>query len=580
MNKYYYLLLSFILVVSCSKDKDIEEFTEPVTETGPEPEPEVIQKGQGRQAFSLDFSSNSSKGLSSKGSYEIVYEGPNNSKSGFALISVNDSLGEVVFNREKVEVLLTDKSYVTSELDLEAGTYSLTEFILIDVNDVVIAMVPKAQASLGELTENSLPITFTVKDEELTVTTADNIGTDGYTKSDFGYDDLDLAFPDSTDFFSLVIDETILGKAKSIVIESITNSVYQVDWGDGTIEEYFSDLDNVFEVNELKHTYEQPGVYTINISGSLETIQGLRFYSTHEGGAYSTNLISADISKLKLLNNLELYYGKLTTLNTSENPLLESLELGLNSITSLALENNLELKNLSLHDNQLTNLDLSKNTNLEFLWLTGNQISAIDINNNTALRVVSFRENQLSNLDLSKNLNLVRIDLSDNKLSEISTSNNINLGEINAGRNLLTHIDLSKNVDLERVDLYGNKIIEIDLSSNINLKNLYISNNQLTSINLANNPKIDRLVIEGNQLVSLDITNNPKIFNLEIGGNQFSASQLDEIISLVYDYTVSNSTFDGYMDFKNNPGTEEINNSSTEKINDLLVNYNWFFNNN
>src|SRR5690606_3582465 len=272
MNKYYYLLLSFILVVSCSKDKDIEEFTEPVTETGPEPEPEVIQKGQGRQAFSLDFSSNSSKGLSSKGSYEIVCEGPNNSKSGFALISVNDSLGEVVFNREKVEVLLTDKSYVTGELELKAGTYSLTEFILIDVNNIVIAMVTQAKASLGELTENSLPITFTVKDEELTVTTADNIGTDGYTKADFGYDDLDLDFPDSTDFFSLVIDETIVGKAKSIVIESITNSVYQIDWGDGTIEEYLPDLGNVFGVNELIHTYEQPGVYTIDISGPLETI--------------------------------------------------------------------------------------------------------------------------------------------------------------------------------------------------------------------------------------------------------------------------------------------------------------------
>src|SRR5690606_9272422 len=151
MNKYYYLLFFFLLILSCSKDKDIEETTEPVKE----PEPEVIQKGQGRQAFALDFSSTSSKDLSSKGSYEIVYEGPNNSKSGFALISVNDSLGEVVFNREKVEVLLTDKSYVTGELELKAGTYSLTEFILIDVNNIVIAMVPQAKASLGELTENS-----------------------------------------------------------------------------------------------------------------------------------------------------------------------------------------------------------------------------------------------------------------------------------------------------------------------------------------------------------------------------------------------------------------------------------------
>src|SRR5690606_3952355 len=124
-------------------------------------------------------------------------------------------------------------------------------------------MVPKTNALLDELAANSLPITFTVKDEELTVTSTENIGTDGYTKADFGYEDLDLDFPDTSDFFSLVVDETIVGKPKSIVIESITNSVYKVDWGDGTIEEYLPDLANVFVTNELKHTYEEPGVYTI-----------------------------------------------------------------------------------------------------------------------------------------------------------------------------------------------------------------------------------------------------------------------------------------------------------------------------
>ena len=578
MNKLHYLLLAFIIILSCSKDKDVEEITTPVEEA----EPEIIQKekGQGRQAFTLDFSTTSSKDLSIKGIYEIVYEGPNNSKSGFALISIKDSVGELVFNREKVDVLLTDKNYVTSELELEAGTYSLTEFILIDVNEIAIAMVPQAKASLGKLTENSLPISFTIKDEELTVTKAENIGTDGYTKEDFGYDNLDLDFPNSTDFFSLVVDETIGGKPKSIVIESMTNSVYQVDWGDGTIEKYYPDLGNVFEVNELKHTYKLPGLYTIEISGPLETIQGLRFYSTYEGGAYSTNLISADLSKLKLLNNLELYYGKLTTLNTSENTLLESLELGYNEIETLDLKNNLELKNLSLHDNQLANLDISKNKELEFLWLATNQISSIDIQNNTALKVVSFRENQLRELDLSKNISLVRIDISDNKLSELSTSNNISLGEINVGRNLLTGIDFSKNVNLERIDLYGNKIVDIDLSFNTKLKNLYINNNLLEIIDISNNVEIDRLIVEGNNLTTLDITNNPKIFDLEIGGNQFSGKQLDEIISLVYDRTVSNSIFGGYINFKNNPGTEELDDTTLQKINDLVVNYNWFFNNN
>lgn len=574
MTKTYYVLFFLMFIVSCSKDKDIEEINQPVTE------PEVIQRADGRQAFKLDFTTAKSKSLSNKGTYEIVYEGPKNSKSGYALITVNDAEGEVVFSREKVEVFLTDDSYITGELELAAGKYSLIEFILIDVNDVAIAMVPQANASLSKLAENTLPLSFVVNEEELTVTAAENIGTDGYTKADFGYEGLDLNFPDSTDSFSLVVDESIVSTTKSIVIESITNSVYEIDWGDGAVEEYYPDTGNIFEVNELNHTYEQAGIYTINISGSLETIQGLSFYSNDQGSSNQSNLISADISKLKLLNYCQLYNGSLTTLNTSQNTLLESLELGYNDIINLNLENNLELKNISLEYNQLSNLDLSKNLNLEFLWLTGNQISNINLNNNTALKVVSIRENQLSSLDLSKNINLIRVDLSDNKLNELATSNNINLGAINIGRNSLTSVDLSKNINLIRIDLYGNKIVDIDLSSNTKLENLYINNNLLVDIDLSNNPEIDRLVLEGNNLTSLDISNNPRIFDLEIGHNQFSSTQLDEIISLVYDRTVLSSTTDGYMDFKNNPGTGGVNNVTVQKINELIGNYNWSFNNN
>ncbi|MCX2681846.1 hypothetical protein OOZ15_17965 [Galbibacter sp. EGI 63066] len=562
MNKIYYLLFFLMVFISCSKDKDSEEINTP----------EITPKVEGRQAFQIDFAANNSKSQSNKTS--------DNPKSGFALISIIDTNGDAVLTREKVEVFKQDDKYITDEIILTAGTYSLTEFILTDANNVVVAMVPKANAPLSKLTQNTLPFSFNVKEEELAITSTENISADGYTAVDFGYKSLDLSFPDTTDFFSLIVDESTLITTKTIVIESITNSSYEIDWGDGTTDEYFSDLSNTLEESEQNHTYETKGVYTINISGPLETIQELNFYSNDQENDYQSNLISADISKLSLLNSCLFYAGKLTTLNTSKNTALEQLTLGYNQITNLNFENNLELKNVILRYNQLSNVDISKNSKLELLWLTGNQISGINLFNNTNLEVLSIRENQLNNLDLSKNLSLKRVDLSDNKLKQIDVSNNTNLKEINVGRNLLTNIDLSKNTNLIRVDLYGNQIANIDFSLNTKLKNIYIDDNLLEDIDLSKNPEIDRLIIENNNLTALDITNNPKIFDLEIGGNQFNSTQIDELISLVYDRAVLNSIFDGYINFKNNPGSDDIDVTTTEKINDLMTTYNWSFNNN
>ncbi|WP_335966070.1 hypothetical protein [Galbibacter sp. PAP.153] len=496
------------------------------------------------------------------------------------MISINDANGDAVFTREKVEVFEQEEKYITEEIILKSGSYNLTEFILTNADNIVIAMTPKANSALSKSAQNTLPFSFNVKEEKLTITSTENISTEGYTEADFGYEKLDIDFPEATDFFSLIVDESITTTTKTIVIKSIVNSNFKIDWGDGTTDDYFSVISNTTEDSEQNHTYTTKGVYTIKISGPLEAIQELRFNCNDRQNDYQSNLISADISKLSLLNYCEFYAGKLTTLNTSKNPALEQLSLGYNQITNLNFENNLKLKNVFLRYNQLADIDVSKNLDLEFLWVTGNSISSLNISNNTNLKVLLARENQLNTLDLSKNLSLKRIDLSDNKLKELDISKNTSLEEINIGRNLLTGIDVSKNTGLIRIDLYGNQIAAIDLSLNVKLKNLYIDNNLLNDIDLSKNPEINRLIIENNNLTALDITNNPKIFDLHIGGNQFSDTQLDELISLVYDRAVLNSIFDGYIDFNNNPGSNTINSTTTEKINELMTTYNWSFNNN
>lgn len=556
MRKILYSLFISIIFISCSSDNEQQLITE-----------------KGNQAFSIDFKEITAKNLSNKTFKNLV--------PAYVLISLSDDDGKVIHTREKIAINLVDEKYVSEEITLDVGTYSLTEFIVIDTDNVVISLAPKANSVLSQFTKNSLPFNFTVETNGSHVTSTENIDAKGYTSFDFGYAELNLMIPKNTDYFSLTIDESTLITPKTIVLKSITASSYIIDWGDGTIEEYLSTTSDNPKENELTHSYLQENVYTVVISGSIAVIEELKFYSNNEEGfPLQSNIISAEIDKLTLLKKCHIYSGKLSTLDTSMNIALETLELGYNQITSLDVTNNPDLKTAWLRYNQLTEFDVSKNLKLEYLWVTGNQISNLDISNNTALGKVFARENELTSFNVSNNLELNTIDLSDNFLTIIDLSNNTSLVEINVGANELTSIDLSKNTNLLRIDLYNNPITSIDLSFNLKLKNLYINGNLLNAIDLSNNPEIDRLIIENNNLSNLDITNNPKIFDLEIGGNQFSGNQLDQIIEQVYDQAVLNSINNGYIDFKNNPGFNAINQTTTDKINELEGTYMWTFNNN
>ncbi|NHF59967.1 hypothetical protein FK220_011485 [Flavobacteriaceae bacterium TP-CH-4] len=560
-KKIHFLLLLFIFA-SCSSDNDRSVVLE-------DDDSSMIT---GMQSFSIDFTEITAKNISNKTLKAL--------EPAFALISIANKDGSTVLTREKIAVQKIDGKLITEAITLAAGTYSLTEFIITDATNVVISLVPMGSATLAQLVETSLPFDFRVEADKTNVSPTENLEAAGLTAVDFGYGQLNLEFPEATDFFSLSIDESTLITGKTLVLKSLTASDYVIDWGDGTIDEYTSTGSDVPEENALTHTYAEMNAYIVNISGPLEVITYFKFQSNDQANSFQSNVVSVDIKKLTSLRVCELYAGKLTTLDTSQNVVLETLSLGYNQLTSLDLNNNTALKTLWLRYNQLTELDVSRNVDLEFLWVTGNQISGLDVSNASKLESLLARENQLTFLNVANNPALRMLDLSDNLLPSIDISSNSNLEEINVGRNALTAIDLSNNGNLQRIDLYGNQIAAIDVSANLLLRDLYIDGNLLMAIDLSNNPEMERLIIGNNDLSDLDLSNNPKILNLEIGGNQFSALQLDQIITHIYDQAVLNAIMDGYMDFQNNPGTNDITGNTTTKIEELISTYNWSFNNN
>jgi len=562
MKNASYLLVLFTLLISCTKSEEPNSPNIPET-------PDAI--AQGAQSFSIsnkEITAKSTSGLTAK---EFI---PAN-----VFVSVETSNGATILNRKKLSVIDNGGDYVTEEIMLDPGTYKLTEFIVIDSDDFVISLVPKATSALSQFTSTSLPFNFPVQEANSKNTPVENIEAAGYSWVQFGYEDDELAFPESDDFFTLTVDDTENLTTKTIVLKSLTGSTYKVDWGDGTVDEYVSTLSDLNINNELSHDFEDNGIYEIKVIGAIEAIEELEFRNNVPENGYQSNLVSANIGNLILLSTIEFHLGKLSTLDTSSNIDLEYLSLGYNQIIDLDLTKNQKLKKLYARYNQLTAIDVSQNPDLEFLWVEGNQISNLDVSNNSKLSVLLARGNVLTNVDFTNNQDLQRFDLSNNLLSSIDLSQNLSLYEINVGANNLTQIDLSNNTELERIDLYENQISSIDLSSNLRLRDLYIGDNLLDNIDLSLHSSFERLSIHNNNLTSLDLSNNPLVSHLYVGSNQLSAAQLDLIISSIYTNAVSNSITTGYIDFQNNPGTDLIDQTTIAKINELALDYDWLFNN-
>ena len=553
---FYFFLFSFLVFISCSSE------SEPQVN-----EPRIME---GKQVFLIDFKEIKAQSASQKGAENL--------EPAYALISMNNSVGTSVITRERIVLNEKGGSYITSEIDLEVGSYSLTEFIVIDENNLVISLAPKENSILSQFTNAVLPLEFEISENVTNETVAENIYGAGYSSVDFGYSGLSLTFPENTDFFSLTIDDSEQLTTKIIALKSLTGSSYVIDWGDGVIEEYVSTKTDTEEENELIHLYEQKDSYTVTISGPIEVIEYFSFNGEipNETYKYQNNLVSVDLSKLKLLKNLTINTGKLSNLDTSANTDLEYLSVSNNNLKSLDLTNNPNLKKVIIGNNSLTNLDISQNLALEDLRVSVNQLTNLEIATNVNLKILSAWENELYSLDISKNLKLQYLDVDRNLLTDFDTTNNPDLVVLSIGQNQLTSIDVSKSTELKDFDVRENQISSLDISNNEKLETLSANDNLLTNLNITNNPLLGHLILANNNLNNLDLSNNTYLSSLQIANNQFNESSLDQIISKLYGNAISNSIMEGRLWYTDNPGTENIDTSSLSKLQELTNLYQWY----
>ena len=137
-----------------------------------------------------------------KGSFSLSVLSPANHPSGrlaaaksapaSVILSIKDTEGHTVIEAEKRKLIQVGQGYLTEEIALDEGEYTIVDFIVLDSLDNVIYVTPKAASELAALVKHPLPVPFGVFPQatsevvlEVVPATLDDAGQYGYAVLSF-----------------------------------------------------------------------------------------------------------------------------------------------------------------------------------------------------------------------------------------------------------------------------------------------------------------------------------------------------------------------------------------------------------
>jgi Leucine-rich repeat (LRR) protein len=318
------------------------------------------------------------------------------------------------------------------------------------------------------------------------------------------------------------------------------------------------------------------------------------------------------IEDFAALQELNVSYGSLTSLDVSQNTNLTSLLCGYNSgLTTLNVSNNSNLQELQVNETSIVSLDLSQNTDLTVLVASTNaaltELNVQNRNNNNVITFVTtgtpnltcilvddvaYSQTNWTNIDAANNFNdtfcrytqipdvnfeaaletlgfddisgdgqvptalievVIELEVEFSNISDLTGIEDFTaLEELYANDNSLTSLDISNNVALRIVDCNDNDIASLDVSANTALTILYAyDNTNLSSITFGNNTVLDDLDLDDCNLTTVDLSNLTALRDLDLEDNNL----------LSIDLSANTLLEELDVDFNNNLTTIDLSNN-------------------
>lgn len=235
-------------------------------------------------------------------------------------------------------------------------------------------------------------------------------------------------------------------------------------------------------------------------------------------------------------------------------------------ITSIDMDQCVNLEAINLQHNALQRLDLTPFTNAYAIYLSDNPFTA-----ETPL-IVGAPKPELAileidivdHLDQSFNLsdypNMVAFDGYYNRdLHNVDPTGCPNLMVLSVELTPIETLDVSQNPELIRLNISESRIRSIDISHNPKLQHFLGSHDsgsvntdvKLQGVDLTHNPELILLNLSSNDLTSVDVSKNTRLTNLNLGNNLLTSIDLSANTEL---YSVS--LLNNKMDFATLPSPQ------------------------
>lgn len=103
------------------------------------------------------------------------------------VVSIKDAAGTIIHNKKRLDILNFGNEYLSMPLELKAGNYTLTEFFIVDENNVAISATPLEGSDLAYLVNDPAPISFGITKDNTTKVSPEVLAVQNNSAADFGY---------------------------------------------------------------------------------------------------------------------------------------------------------------------------------------------------------------------------------------------------------------------------------------------------------------------------------------------------------------------------------------------------------
>ena len=260
-------------------------------------------------------------------------------------------------------------------------------------------------------------------------------------------------------------------------------------------------------------------IKALDLSGSnISSLSGIEYFENlTDLNCNSNNLTSLDVSNNKLLESLSCNQNKIETLDISNNKILVDLYCDHNSLTSLNVANGNNI-NFTNHFGRFP--DFSNNPNLTCINVDNVDFASVNWSGSKD-PLANYSRSCGITIDIQDvNLEQKLVDLGIDKdgINGIMLkSEAINVTSLDISSSNITNLDpLAYFPNLQTLNCSGNQIQELRLQPNSKLTTLNCSNNNLTRLDLIKNQLLTSLDCSNNKLISATIKNGTNINILSV----------------------------------------------------------------